>query len=214
VREGTAKLLTLFHPASGQVRVNGVTSSANEVLHGGRKEELAAIVTALPEPSRCWSPETNRQAWEVWQDGLSVRPTLLADLPPLKMLLVLDNLAGHKTPEFVVWLFEHGIMPRYTPLGGSWLNRTESVQRIVQHRALDGQEPTTPQDIMDWLEAAAKGWNREPTPFVWGGKRQQRRRRARERQHPVGGSGACTHHPIPRRRRGATDSNNGYERAN
>jgi hypothetical protein len=31
------------------------------------------------------------------------------------MLLVLDNLAGHLTPAFVLWLFEHGIIPLYTP---------------------------------------------------------------------------------------------------
>ena len=33
IRHGTAKLLTLFHPASGRVRVKGVTSAANAVLH-------------------------------------------------------------------------------------------------------------------------------------------------------------------------------------
>ena len=43
----------------------------------------------------------------------------------------MDNLAGHLTPRLVVWLFEHGIMPLYTPLGGSWLNMTESIQRIL-----------------------------------------------------------------------------------
>jgi hypothetical protein len=32
---GTANLLTLFHPATGQVRVKGVTSSANAVLIPG-----------------------------------------------------------------------------------------------------------------------------------------------------------------------------------
>jgi len=26
---------------------------------------------------------------------------------------VLDNLAGHKTPELVLWLLAHGIMPLY-----------------------------------------------------------------------------------------------------
>ncbi|MCK7491802.1 MAG: hypothetical protein MZW92_09165 [Comamonadaceae bacterium] len=30
---GTAKLLTLFHPATGQVRVKGVTRTPNTVLH-------------------------------------------------------------------------------------------------------------------------------------------------------------------------------------
>jgi hypothetical protein len=214
VREGTAKLLTLFHPASGQVRVKGVTATTNAVLHGWLKEELAAIVAALPEPSSCLSPEANRRAWERWQEGLSIRPTLLAELPPLRMLLVLDNLAGHKTPEFVCWLFAHGIMPLYTPLGGSWLNMTESVQRILKHRALDGQEPKTSQQIIAWLEAAARGWNREPTPFVWGGKRRQRRRRAWERRHRIGGSGAYARRPIPRGRRTASHTSNGYIRHN
>jgi len=31
-RDGTAKLLTLFHPASGQVRMKGVTRSPNVIL--------------------------------------------------------------------------------------------------------------------------------------------------------------------------------------
>jgi hypothetical protein len=97
------------------------------------------------------------------------------------------------------WLFDHGIMPLFTPLGGSYLNMAESVQRILKRRALDGQHPKTPEQIIDWLEATARGWNREPTPFVWGGKRQARRQRARERRHALGGSGAYTRRPLRRR---------------
>jgi hypothetical protein len=33
VRNGTAKLLTLFRPATGAVRAKGVTSAPNTVLH-------------------------------------------------------------------------------------------------------------------------------------------------------------------------------------
>lgn len=47
-----------------------------------------------------------------------------------------------------------------------------------------------------WLEAVARGWNCEPTPFIWGGKRQARRERARQRRHALGGSGAP--HPAAR----------------
>ena len=112
---------------------------------------------------------------------------------------MLDNLAGHLTPSFVLWLFAHGSMPRYTPLGGSWLKMAESLQRILKRRALEGQHPRTPDEIIGWMEAAARGWNREPPPFVWGGKRQTRRERARARRHAVGGSGACTRRPLPRR---------------
>ena len=131
-----------------------------------------------------------RTVWERWQEGLTIKPTLLSELPPLQMLLVLDNLAGHKTPAFVCWLFAHGIMPLYTPLGGSWLNMAESIQRVLKRRALDGQHPSSTDQIIAWFEAVARHWYEAPTPFVWGGKRAERRRR--QRQHRLGGSGAYT----------------------
>jgi len=106
------------------------------------------------------------------------------------MLLVMDNLAGHLTARFVVWLFEHGIMPLYTPLSGSWLNMTESTQRILAGRALAGQTPANSAELIDRLETTARAWNADPTPFEWGGKRQLRRHRAFLRRHPLGGSGA------------------------
>lgn len=196
--DGTAKLLTLLHPTSGQVRVKGVRSTTNAVLHAWLKAELTTILAA--EPSVKMTPSAaHRPQWEVWQDGLTIKPTLLAEPPPLRMLLVWDNLIGHKTPELMVWLFQHGIMPLYTPLSGSWLNMAESIQRILKRRALSGQHPETPEEIISWLEATARGWNRQPTPFVWGGKRAARRTRSRERRHALGGSGACTRRPVPRK---------------
>jgi hypothetical protein len=196
-RDGTAKMLTLFHPATGRVRMKGVTSATNIVLHGWLKTELTDILADLPEPTPVSDEQANRVFWESWREGVSVKPTLLsADLPPLRMLLILDNLAGHHTPELVLWLFRHGILPLYTPLGGSWLNMTESIQRILKRRALDGQYPATPQHIITWLEATARGWNAHPTPFVWAGKRQQRRHRAFARRHRLGGSAAVTKRPL------------------
>ena len=199
-RDGTVKLLTLFHPASGQVRARGVRSCPNLVLHAWMKEELAAVVAALP-PGPELSPEENRELWESWQEGLQVKITLLEKLPPLRLLLVMDNLAGHKTPEMVIWMFEHGIMPLYTPLSGSWLNMAESIQRIIKRRALECQYLETTAGIISQLEATVRGWNREPTPFEWGGKRAARRVRSRERRHALGGSGAYTRRSI---RRGPT----------
>ena len=202
VREGTAKQLTLFHPATGAVRVKGVQQCPNTVLHPWLQAELSAILAELPAPV-VLDAEENRRAWARWQEGLTVRITLPQELPPLRMLLVWDNLAGHLTPSLVLWLFAEGIMPLYTPFGGSWLNMAESMQRILKRRALDGHHPRTPEEIIAWLEDAARGWNREPTPFVWGGRRRGRRERARQRRHAVGGSGACTPRPLPRRRAGS-----------
>ena len=64
---------------------------------------------------------------------------------------------------------------------------------------MNGQHPTSPEQIIAWLEAVAAHWNREPTPFEWGGKRAVRRQRQRERRHALGGSGAFTRKPISRR---------------
>lgn len=203
IRNGTAKLLTLFHPADGQVRVKGVTHCTNDVLHPWLKQELTDILAGLPEPTLALSPEQNQIVWQRWFEGLSQPPDLPTDLPPLRMLLVIDNLAGHKSPALVQWFFEHGIIPLYTPLGGSWLNMAESIQRILERRALDGQHPTRPEEIITWLETVAQSWNREPTPFVWGGKRAARRARQRQRRQALqalGGSGACIRHPVRSRK--------------
>lgn len=200
IRNGTAKLLTLFRPADGQLCTKGITSCTNAVLHGWLKQELSAILSALPDPVTAPAMEAIQATWTTWTAGLTHYPTLPAEPVAARMLLVLDNLAGHRTPAFVLWLFEHGIIPLYTPLGGSWLNMAESIQRIIERRALEGQHPQSPAEIIEWLEAATRGWNRQPTPFIWGGKRAARRSRSRQRRYALGGSGACTHRPIRRRK--------------
>jgi hypothetical protein len=92
----------------------------------------------------------------------------------------------------VRWLLQHGILPLYTPLSGSWLNLAESGQRILVRRALAGQPPQSAQPVMDWLEQTVAGWNLAPTPVVWNGKRRRRRERACLRR--LGGSGAAVKH--------------------
>src|SRR4051812_31047733 len=68
LRDGTAKVLTLFHPADGRVRLEGVTACPNAVLHPWFKRELTAILDAMAappaEPAAGW-----RAAWGRWQDG-------------------------------------------------------------------------------------------------------------------------------------------------
>jgi DDE superfamily endonuclease len=191
VRGDTAKLFTLFHPVTGELCAKGVTSGANSILHPWLESELEGVLEKLPDPVPL-PAEVNRQKWEMWQAGLQVKFTLPEELPPLRLLLVLDNLIGHKSPALVLWLVAHGVMPLYTPLSGSWLNMAESVQRIIVRRALAGTYFESSAQTIQALEATVRGWNRNPTPFVWGGKRKQRRDRARARRHEhrLGGSGA------------------------
>lgn len=196
LRGGTAKLLTLFRPATGEVRAQPVAQATNAILHPWLQQELEAILADLPPPDPT-APGRPVAAWDWREDPLWT----LADLPPVRLLLLWDNLAGHRTPALLDWLVARGVWPLFTPLGGSWLNLAESLQRIVVPRALAGQHPRTAQEAMAWLGQAVAGWNADPTPFVWGGPRAARRQRARERRHALAGSGGYTHRPIPRTRR-------------
>ncbi len=192
-------MLTLFHPASGQVRTKGVTSTTNLVLHAWLKQELSAILADLPAATAILAAEPQRALWDQWRCGLTVKATLCADRPPLRILLIMDNLTGHKSAAWLVWCFQHGILPLFTPLGGSWLNMAESMQRILKQRALNGHHPPDVATILAWLEASTRGWNAHPTPFVWGGHRLVRRQRAHARRlFALAGSGACTRQPLPR----------------
>jgi hypothetical protein len=201
VRGGTCKLLTLFHPAAGHVHIQPVSSRTNPVLHGWLQERLAAIVAALPARAAPAGAAAVRAAWEAWRDGLAERFALPDQPPPLRALLVWDNLAGHKSAEMAVWPCRHGLMPLPTPLGGSWLNMAESIQRVPKRRTLDGQHPRGPAEIGGRFEQTAQAWNRRPTPFLWNGKRRQRRRKRPGGGHAIGGSGAHTRHPVSSHRR-------------
>ena len=173
--------------------LQSVTSCTNSALPGWLKAELAAVLARLPIPSEPADAAATRAAW---QDGLTAPFTLPEPLPSLRLLLVWDNLAGHKSTDMVLWLCQHGIMPLYTPLGGSWLNMAESIQRIRKRRALAGQHPQSPAEIGTWFEQTAQAWNRQPTPFVWHGQRRQRRRKRRGDIDPVGGSAAQMSQPL------------------
>jgi hypothetical protein len=187
VRNGTAKLVTLFRPSTGEVRATGVRNATNTVLHPWLQDQLTQILATLPAVT---VPEGERPELARWERWLSRPPR--EPLPPLRLILIWDNLAGHLSYAIVRWLFHHGVLPLYTPLSGSWLNMAESLQRIIVRRALAGQHPETPEEIIAWLEETVANWNASPTPFVWDGKRRERRRRARERH--LGGSAATLAH--------------------
>ena len=69
IRGGTAKLLTLVRPATGEAR--GVTSAPNAVLHPWLKRELRAILAALPEVTL---PEAERPVLARWATWLGQEP--------------------------------------------------------------------------------------------------------------------------------------------
>jgi hypothetical protein len=142
LRLGTAKLLTLFRPAPGQVEAQGVTACPNALLHPWLKAAVQGVLATLPQPAPvvdAGDAAANRARWARWQAGLRLRITLPTELPRLRLLLIWDNLTGHHTPELLLWLFAQGVLVLYTPLSGSWLNMAESLQRILVRRACAGR---------------------------------------------------------------------------
>jgi hypothetical protein len=166
-----------------------VTNAPNVVLHPWLQAELLQVLADLPNARDNHSEQATHAQWATWLGHIPSLP-----LPPLRLILVWDNLAGHLSSSIVMWLFAHGVMPLYTPLSGSWLNMAESVQRILCGRALNGQYPHSAAEIISWLEDTVDGWNAAPTPFAWDGKRRERRIRAKQRR--LGGSAALANHQL------------------
>jgi hypothetical protein len=141
---------------------------------------LTAVLATLPVAT---VPDDDRPPLARWATWLGHEPS--EPLPPLRLLLIWDNLAGHLSWPIVRWLFQHGVMPLYTPISGSWLNLAESIQRIIVRRALEGHHPQSQDQLITWLDDTVAGWNAHPTPFTWHGKRYERRQRARQRRRPT-----------------------------
>ena len=92
LRQGGAKLLTLFRPATGEVRAKGVTSVTNAVLHPWLQEPLLAALEAeekakAAEEERTPQPLSAEQVkaheWATW-----VGWRLSDRYPPLRLILV------------------------------------------------------------------------------------------------------------------------------
>lgn len=113
----------------------------NAVLHPWLKEQLSHVLAEIEKehPAADLPKDPERPPCAHWEPWLGHPPRTAK--PPLRLLLVLDTLAGHLSYDLVDWFFEQGVMPLSTPVGGSWLTMAESVQRIMVRRALSGQHP-------------------------------------------------------------------------
>ncbi|MBI3970910.1 MAG: transglycosylase SLT domain-containing protein [Chloroflexi bacterium] len=101
--------------------------------HPWLRDELTAVLATLA-PLTDLDPLAPGRRWSDW-DWHADATTKDATLPPIRLLLIWDNLAGHKTPAFVQWCWDRGILLLSTALGGSWLNMAESIQRFISRRA-------------------------------------------------------------------------------
>jgi hypothetical protein len=68
-RGGTAKLLTLFRPATGLLRATGVLSVSNAVLHPWLKEQLSEVLAEIEQklPTHELPAEEERPPCAWWE---------------------------------------------------------------------------------------------------------------------------------------------------
>ena len=88
IRGGTAKLFTLFRPATGEVRGLPVERSTNAILHPWLEQELAAILQTTPV-TVADSEARPGCGWADWDWHLESEP-VAAERTPLRLLLILD----------------------------------------------------------------------------------------------------------------------------
>src|SRR5260370_25978186 len=93
-RGGTAKLLTLFRPTTGEIRAKGVLSVTNAVLHPWLKEQISAVLAEIQQeqPAPPLPPEARRARCAHWETGLGPPPP--TPKRPLSTGLRRGNCAG------------------------------------------------------------------------------------------------------------------------
>ena len=144
VRHGTVDLFAAFDIATGLVIAKTYKSHrAKEWIKF--LEEIDKQVPQLAEPDE--------------PDG---EPHVL------RIHVVADNYATHKTPAVQQWLEKH---PRFhihfTPTSSSWLNQVERWFGLLTGKLLRrGVHKSVRQlekDILAWVDT----WNEDPKPFIW-----------------------------------------------
>ena len=85
-----------------------------------------------------------------------------------KLILIMDNLASHKTLDVRVWMVVHPrvrflFQPTYAP----WLNLIEPWWKTLPSLALKGRRFETAHDLVDAIAAATLYWNQHAKPYHW-----------------------------------------------
>jgi transposase len=103
------------------------------------------------------------------QEFLRFLNALEREIPAGKIIhVVLDNVATHKTPEVIRWLFRH---PRwvfhFTPTAGSWLNAVETFFSALTRRRLRRGVFCSIAQLQAAINRYLEDHNDDPKPFVW-----------------------------------------------
>lgn len=103
------------------------------------------------------------------QEFLVLLKALRARWPRGQLIVVVDNLSIHTTPQIAAWLQAQNGQVRleFLPLHASWLNQIEIWFSILQRQALQRASDRTYQERRGRIHQFVRHWNRIARPFRW-----------------------------------------------
>lgn len=99
---------------------------------------------------------------------LTLLNQIVAHWSPGEVILILDNLASHKTLDVRLWALAHPrvrflFQPTYAP----WLNLIEPWWKTLRSLALKGRRFEDAHEITHAIAVATQYWNQQRKPYVW-----------------------------------------------
>lgn len=135
---------------------------SNEYVRHGTRTMLAAVEIATGK-AVTWVNKTRKT-----DDFITFMDRVVKQYPDQRLCVVMDNLNTHKGKAAQEWLEEHPLVSfHYTPTHASWVNLAECFFSIVSKQALDQAVHKSVKELEKSLDAFAKEYNRNATPFVW-----------------------------------------------
>ncbi len=103
------------------------------------------------------------------QEFLELLQALRSRWPRGKLIIVLDNLSIHTTPEVHTWLRAQAgkVRLEFLPLHASWLNQIEIWFSILERQALRRASDAVYRERANRIYRFARHWNRIARPFRW-----------------------------------------------
>jgi len=122
------------------------------------------------------------------REFLELLKALRGRYPHGRLVVVLDNLSIHTTPEIRAWLAaqQGRVRFEFLPLHASWLNQIEIWFSILERQALTRASDTAYRLRAARIQHFIRHWNRSARPFRWTFKALDRRPRTRHGARSVG----------------------------
>jgi transposase len=120
------------------------------------------------------------------QEFLALLKQVAKAHPRVKLHVVCDNYATHKTPEITAWLEKNPrITLHFTPTSGSWLNMVEIFFGIITRQAIRRGSYRSVHELTAAIRRFIDAYNHRAQPFVWTKTADQILAHARPRRQPA-----------------------------